>query len=198
MERYTTGLIILSGMGLLILLGGIIAARSRRGTERLPERVAKAPDRWYRWHPRSRPTRTTGFGHVVFLVSCVASMFVAFRFGVYSYLLWWYGPVRVWSDGLRAAGTPKGHPWIISNGDHIPNGGWFAFLVWLPVWMILCALLMVVLNRFSPWKLQAPLDDAACATRGRANVAGARALIILGAVILAMSFALLLVIGIRS
>lgn len=135
---------------------------------------------------------------IAVLGSGIVSALVAFRLGVYSYLLWWYGPVRVWSDGLQAVGTRKGHPWIISNGDQIPNGEWFAFLVSLPVWMILCVLLVSVIERFAPWKMKAPLDEAACADRGRADARGERALIIAGAAILLTSVTMLLIVWIRS
>lgn len=194
-DRYT---IPLAGMGLLILLGGTVSARSRHGVERLPKRSEKVPDRWYRWHPQSTPGRTTGAGIIAFFVSCIASFIVAFRIGVYSYLLWWFGPVRVWRDGLRVSDTPKGRPWIISNGEQIPNGEWFAFLVSLPVVVVLICLLLALMARFSPWKLQAPLDEMECADRERAKISGDRALVIAGALLLLASLALLLVITIRS
>jgi hypothetical protein len=149
-----------------------------------------------RMEERSLPTQSTGAGAIAFLGSWLVSVFVAFRIGIYAYLLWWYGPGPIWRERLRIVDTSKGRPWSVSNGEQVPNGEWFAALVGIPLTLVLFFALIALIGRFSPWKLQRPLDDAARETQERGEAVGGRVLVIAGLLILLSSFTLLFILSI--
>ena len=55
---------------------------------------------------------------------------ISFRLiGGYLYLVYTYGASRVHSEHLHLLKMGKIDPWIVSNGDKIPGGGFSWFLV---------------------------------------------------------------------
>lgn len=139
----------------------------------------------------SRSTQPTGVGMIAFLGSWVVSAFAAFRIGVYSYLLYWYGPRAIISEIIYIVDTSKGQPWSVSNGEQIPNGEWFAALVGIPLTFVFFFVLYALIDRFLPWELERPLDDATREAQSRSEAAGERALVLVGAIILLASLSML-------
>ena len=91
----------------------------------------------------------------------VASLFLACHFADhYLLLVWFYGFVRVYKEGLHFAYVPSSHSaddYIVSNGDHISIADAFISVpMALAVWLMLIFAGYVVIKRLSFWKTFAP------------------------------------------
>jgi hypothetical protein len=92
------------------------------------------------------------FATLTFLVTGFFATEVGFRFiGGYLYLVYMYGFSRVHNEHLHLLKMGKVDPWIVSNGDKIPGGGfpWFlvaaatSFAFFVPTFLLVYRLLPV-------------------------------------------------------
>jgi hypothetical protein len=95
----------------------------------------------------------TRFGVGAFFAAHLLAVVLAFRVSLYLTLVYLYGPSRVCGEGLHFVDTPKGHPWVVSNGDLVADpycvNAWFA----APLWLLFFLTLLGLAVRFSPWPL---------------------------------------------
>ena|ERR1051325_3489880 len=76
------------------------------------------------------PTVTRRFGVLAFFVVGFIASQVGFRWvGAYLWLIFTYGISRVFAEHLYFTHISKSGPWTVSNGDHVPNGGFLYFLL---------------------------------------------------------------------
>ena len=84
------------------------------------------------------------FSTIAFITWFVLFSFICYRFiGGYLFLFYTYGFSRVVREHLYFVKMSKFDPWIVSNGDKIPGGG---FLWWLMVTVIFFALFVLTFH----------------------------------------------------
>ena len=71
------------------------------------------------------------------VICAVVSLMAGIRAASYFFLVYLYGLTRVRNEHLRFVAMPKGHPWIVSNGDRISEGHFLHYLIGIGVWMAL-------------------------------------------------------------
>lgn len=76
---------------------------------------------------------------------------VAFKFAGYLFLCYLFGFSRVQNESLRIVTTPKGHPWVISNGDQIETGLQpIHYFICVVVWILITIIGFVIIRRLLP------------------------------------------------
>jgi len=84
--------------------------------------------------PARQPRRfEMATGVICALLTLLAGVHAAYYF----FLIYLYGLDRVSNEHLHFVATPKGHPWIVSNGDRISKGFFLHYLIGVGIWMAL-------------------------------------------------------------
>ena len=85
------------------------------------------------------------------LVWALATLYFSIYFSEFLLLGHLYGFARVRSEHLHFTATPKGHDWIVSNGDHVGvSGTSWHFLVSLGLWLALFFATFWIIYYFLP------------------------------------------------
>ena len=85
------------------------------------------------------------------LVWALATLYFSIYFSEFLLLGHLYGFARVHSEHLHFTATPKGHDWIVSNGDHVGvSGTSWHFLVSLGLWLALFFATFWIIYYFLP------------------------------------------------
>ena len=99
--------------------------------------------------PGSQPRK---FETLLFLVWGLLTLYGSFYAAKYIYLIHLYGFSRVWGEHLRFTATPKGHPWLVSNGDSITGGHFLHYVITLVIWLSFFYFTAPLLHRLLPLK----------------------------------------------
>ena len=90
------------------------------------------------------------FETILFLGWGIMTLYAAYYAGLYVFLIHLYGFSRVRSEHLHFTATPKGHAWLVSNGDNIVKGHFLHYLITLVLWLILFFVTYRLLHRLLP------------------------------------------------
>jgi hypothetical protein len=91
---------------------------------------------WIRRVDSSEPEHRK-FEILAFLASGLSTFYLAFHAGAYLFLVYLYGSSRVQGEHLHFIKMPKGHAWIVSNGDQVAEGHFLHYLMVLGIWFAL-------------------------------------------------------------
>jgi len=89
------------------------------------------------------------FGTIVFIVWAVTTALVSFHIAHFPYLCRLYGFSHVRAEHLHFIATPKGAPWIVSNGDQIKEG-FSHYLISAGIWFALFVATFPFIYRLLP------------------------------------------------
>jgi hypothetical protein len=146
------GLLIIATI-FFVIVWCLIAASSAGRLQKLNKKI---PLPWGKSIGRAinRPTANAPrrFESLVFMVLALVCLGVAISFGNYGLLVYLYGFSRVRDEHLHFLGTPKGHPWPVSNGDLVqtdvhPMQFVITAVVWLGMTIPICVLVRLLLPR---------------------------------------------------
>jgi len=69
------------------------------------------------------------------VICALLTLLAGIRAAYYFFLIYLYGLDRVRSEHLHFVATPKGHLWIVSNGDRVSEGHSLHYLIGVGIWM---------------------------------------------------------------
>ena len=101
----------------------------------------------------------TAIGILVFLAVGISMLTLSIWAANRLYLIYHYGWRRFSAEALIFIQTPKGQPWIVSNGDKLDVGfGHYlvSCAIWLPLFFLVFYLAMRLLGRDRIFRLHRP------------------------------------------
>ena len=108
-------------------------------------------------YSKAKPTLS---GMLTFLAVGLGTLYGALALASRIYLINHYGWARFTAESLHFVQTPKGHPWIVSNGDQLYPG--FAhFLLTAAIWVPLFLGIFLLLLKLFGRQLFVPENDKA-------------------------------------
>lgn len=87
---------------------------------------------------------------VVGLILAVSTLYLAIYAAARLFLIYLYGLARVQSEHLHFISMPKGHPWVVSNGDQIFEGQYLHFVMSGALWFVIFIPIYVIVHRLLP------------------------------------------------